>query len=188
MRKGFVTLLAMAVAVAVAGCGNGSIYVRDGVTDGDTFYLADQAFMDRDPVLQSWVAYSLSRSACQLEIGGPNPARVSDYGCEFSARQLMLDTWEENLARDPSIRHGYLDDLVRVREAGFLDEYVVNYYGDSEWQVPIEVDVPTFVAWQRDNLRGHKPETRIIGSWNFSEHTLHSAQYKPSDESRKNSE
>ena len=175
------------IALSVAGCGNGGIYVRDGVTDGDTFYLADQAFMDEDPVLQSWVAYSLSRSACQLDIGGPNPARVSDYGCEFSARQLMLDTWEENLAEDPSIRYDYLDDLVRVREAGFLDEYVVNYYGEESWQVPIEVDVGAFVAWQRNHLRGHKPETRLIGSWNFSEYTTHQALNEPPDETRKTS-
>lgn len=163
------SILALLILTTVAGCGNGSIYVRDGVTDGDTFYLADRAFMDDDPVLQSWVAYSLSRSACQLEIGGPNPARVSDYGCEFSARQLMLDTWEENLDQDPTIRYAYLDDLVRVREAGFLDEYVVAFYGDPEWQVPVEVDVDAFDAWRRDYLDGHEPETRIIGSWNYSQ-------------------
>lgn len=161
----------LAFLLALAGCGNGGIYVRDGVTDGDTFYLADQAFMDEDPILQSWVAYSLARSACQLEIGGPNPARVSDYGCEFSARQLMLDTWEENLKEDPAIRHDYLDDLVRVREAGFLDEYVVRFHGEQSWQVPVEVNVTEFVAWQRTHLPGHKPETRLIGSWNFSQVT-----------------
>ena len=166
-------LILSLLVLALAGCGNGGIYVRDGVTDGDTFYLADQAFMDEDPILQSWVAYSLSRSACQLEIGGPNPARVSDYGCEFSARQLMLDTWEENVANDPALRHDYLDDLVRVREAGFLDEYVVNFYGESEWQVPIEVDVPAFRVWQVDHLRGHEPQTRLIGSWNYSVLTSH---------------
>ena len=184
------TTLICLLALSVAGCGNGGIYVRDGVTDGDTFYLADQAFMDEDPVLQSWVAYSLSRSACQLEIGGPNPARVSDYGCEFSARQLMLDTWEENLAEDPTIRYEYLDDLVRVREAGFLDEYVVSYYGDRNWQVPVEVDVGAFTAWQRDHLRGHKPETRLIGSWNFSSYTNYGAPGvlpdELSDDRRKN--
>ncbi len=164
MRTVFLSL----IAVCMAACGNGGIYVRDGVTDGDTFYLADQAFMDRDPVLQSWVAYSLARSACQLEIGGPNPARVSDYGCEFSARQLMLDSWEENRARDPSLRHAYLDELSRVREAGFLDEYVVDYYRKPNWQVPAEVNVADFRAWRREHLRDHQPETRLIGSWNYS--------------------
>ena len=172
--------LLIAGLLGLAAC-NHSVYTKDGVTDGDTFYLADKAFMDRDPVLQSWVAYSLARSACQLDIGGPNPARVSDYGCEFSARQLMLDTWEENLARDPAIQHEYLDDLVRVREAGHLDEYVVSYYGEPEWQVPVEVDVSSFSLWRESNLVDHKPETRIIGSWNFSVLASHDSNARDSE-------
>ena len=152
--------------VFVAGC-NSEIYVRDGVTDGDTFYLADRAFQDTDPVLQSWVAYSLARSACQLEVGGDNPARVNTYGCEFTARRLLIDTWDEKRALDPSISERYLDDLSKVRNAGYLDEYVVRYFGKRDWQVPAEVNVGEFRDWQREYLRGHKPETRIIGSWNY---------------------
>ena len=158
------------VLMSFAGC-SGEIYVRDGVTDGDTFYLADRAFTDPDPVLQSWVAYSLARSTCQLEVGGDNPARVSTYGCEFSARRLLLDTWTEKQALDPAIREPYLDDLVAVREAGYLDEYVVSYFGKRDWQVPVEVDVGEFRGWQKQNLRGHRPETRIIGSWNYGHKT-----------------
>lgn len=168
-------LLTILIVFSVAACGNGGIYVRDGVTDGDTFYLADRAFTDDDPVLQSWVAYSLARSVCQLDIGGPNPARVSDYGCEFSARLLMLDTWEENLAKNPALKDVYFDDLLRVREAGFLDEYVVDHYGTRDWQVPAEVDLVAFQTWQRVNLRGHEPQTRLIGSWNYSVLTSHSS-------------
>lgn len=161
------TVLALA-PLAVPGC-NGQIYVRDGVTDGDTFYLADRAFSDDDPVLQSWVTYSLARSACQLEIGGKNPARENSYGCEFSARQLLLDSWEGHLLDDPSIQHKYFDDLLMVREAGYLDEYVVHYFGKRKWQVPIEVDVDNFRHWRRKHLRRHRAETRIIGSWNYND-------------------
>ena len=153
--------------LVLAGCSN-EIYVRDHVTDGDTFYLAPQAFVDNDPVLQSWVAYTLMLSACQLDIGGENPARVSDYGCEFSARMLLLDTWERRMARNPEIHNDYLETLTAIREAGFLDEYTVHYYGDDVWQVPIEVDVDEFVVWKRENLGRHKPEKRIIGSWNYA--------------------
>ncbi len=156
------------VLFAVAACDN-RIYLRDGVNDGNTFYLADQAFSDNDPVLQSWVAYSLAKSACQLEIGGDNPARVSAYGCEFSARALMLDTWDDKKDADASVQDSYLDELLSVREAGLLDEYVVHYFGRREWQVPAEVDVKAFRIWRRKHLRGHKPETHIVGSWNYAE-------------------
>lgn len=152
--------------LAVAGC-NTSIYTKDGVTDGDTFYLAPQAWGDDDPVLQSWVAYSLMKSACQLELGGNNPARNSDYGCEFTARQHLVDAWETQRAEHDGAEDRYLDALLRVREAGFLDEYTVRYFSRQHWQVPAEVDIDQFRDWQREHLHGHRPQTRMIGSWNY---------------------
>jgi len=154
------------IAVLLAGC-NPNIYVRDGVTDGDTFYLAPVALADDDPALQSWVAYSLMKSACQLEIGGPNPARASSYGCEFTARMHLLDAWDDQRRQNPAARDAYLDTLFAVREAGFLDEYTAHYFGADHWQVPVEVDLPAFDDWRRQQLRGHRPVTRLVGSWAY---------------------
>ncbi len=158
--------LAFLTLAALAGC-NGSIYTSGGVTDGDTFYLAPRAWSDDDPVLQSWVAYSLSKSTCQLETGGANPARNSSYGCEFTARGHLADTWEEQRAEHVAATDAYLDDLLRVREAGYLDEYTVFFFGQPHWQVPGEVRVDEFRRWKSKHLRGHRPRTRLIGSWNY---------------------
>lgn len=163
-------LLWLAVLVTCTGC-NTEIYVRDGLTDGDTFYLAPIAFVDTDPALQSWVAYSLVRSACQLELGGDNPARRNSYGCEFTARNNLVDAWAEQRAEEPGIADAYLDALLAVREAGFLDEYTVYYFRRDDWQVPAEVDLPAFSRWRAAHLRHHRPQTRIIGSWNYKDRT-----------------
>lgn len=152
--------------LVLAAC-NHSVYTKDGVTDGDTFYLAPRAWADDDPALQSWVAYSLVKSACQLGISGENPSRISDYGCELTARQHLLDTWESQREEHAGASDPYLDALLRVRRAGFLDEYTVYYFGKPRWTVPAEVNVHEFRGWQRANLRRHKPQTRLIGSWNY---------------------
>ena len=159
-------LLALLLLLA-AGC-NSQIYLRDGVTDGDTFFLAPTAWADDDPVLQAWVAYSLMKSTCQLDIGGNPPSRASSYGCEFSARQALLDPWQENRARDPSISDDYLDKLLAVRDAGFLDEYTVRYFERDHWQVPAGVQLDRFAEWRRQHLRRHRARTRLIGSWGYS--------------------
>jgi hypothetical protein len=161
MRKLLFLLL-----LTLAAC-NTSIYTSDGVTDGDTFYLAPRAWADDDPVLQSWVAYSLVRSACKLELGGDNPARNHDYGCEYTARRHLVETWEEQRAEHAGIADPYLDSLLQVRNAGYLDEYTVRYFGRRGWVVPAEVRVNDFQRWQARHLDGHRPETRIIGSWNY---------------------
>jgi hypothetical protein len=163
MRKRIVWLYCLAFALTAAGCSS-NVYLRDGVTDGDTFYLAPRALTDGDPVLQSWVVYSLIRSGCQLEVGGENPARVNTYGCELKARRNLLDSWLKNGKRpDP-----YLDTLLAVRRAGFLEEYVVYYFGKESWQVPNEVDMDAFRDWRRSSLRRHKPETHLVGSWGYA--------------------
>jgi len=156
--------LYLTMALVLAGCST-SVYVRDGVTDGDTFYLAPLAIADNDPALQSWVAYSLIRSACQLDVGGDNPARVSTYDCELRARRNLLETWQ--LKRDQE--DPYLDTLLAVDEAGFLEEYVVYYLGRANWQVPIDIDLGSFGEWRRSRLGRHRAQTRLVGSWGYRE-------------------
>ncbi len=152
---------------AVTAC-SGEIYLRDGVTDGDTFYLSQQALVDSDPVLQSWVSYTLSRSACQLQIGGDNPARNSSFACEVTARRHLVETWSAKKEAGLTVQDAYLDALYDIDQAAYLDEYVVLYFARKNWSVPDGLDVAGFKGWQRKNLAGHKPETRIIGSWNYA--------------------
>lgn len=148
----------------VSGC-NGEIYLRDGVTDGDTFYLAEQALTNDDPVLQSWVSYSLTLSACKLAIGGANPARASSFDCELTARGHLLDTWQEQgaFAADE-----YLDTLTNVRNDGWLAEYVASYFAREAWQIPADLNLNGFEQYRQAALPRHQPATRIVGSWNYA--------------------
>ena len=161
-------LAALSVAGFLVAACSGEIYVRDGVTDGDTFYLAERALTDPDPVLQSWVSYSLTRSACQLQMGGDNPARASSFECELVARRHLLDAWHEQQVRDPDVRDAYLDELQAVLEAEFLPEYVADNFGKAHRDVPADLDKRGYSAWRREHLRRHKPVTRLVGSWNYA--------------------
>lgn len=158
----------LASLVLAAACNN-EIYVRDGVTDGDTFYLAPVALTDDDPVLQSWVAYSLMRSTCQLEIGGPNPARVSSFDCEYRARDILLDTWADKQRSEAGLYDEYLDALRRVDDAGYLDEYVIHYLRRDGWSIPDDIDLGDFEHWRRVELPRHRAETRLVGSWGYAQ-------------------
>lgn len=153
--------------LSIAGC-NSEIYVIDGVTDGDTFYLAERALSDDDPVLQSWVSYSLAKSTCQLQIGGANPARASSYECELTARRLLVDSWREKKAMHRNVEDRYLDQLAEVRDAGFLGDYVAHHFGRKSWRIPGEIDTRAYRRWQRQHIGRHRAETRIVGSWNYA--------------------
>jgi len=147
--------------------GGSEVYTHDGITDGDTFYLAPSALANDDPAFQSWVTYSLMKSACQLEIGGENPARASSFECEFTARTQLVKAWIEKHQQNQSIADEYLDVLVAVQEAGFLAEYTSYFFARKQWTLPEGLRVKEFEVWRRQHLRRHRPVTRIIGSWNY---------------------
>lgn len=146
----------------------GEIYTRDGVTDGDTFYLAPAALSNDDPAYQSWVAYSLMKSTCQLTIGGHNPARASSFDCELTARRHLVNAWEEKRQQNQEITDKYLDALSDVKFSGFLAEYTVKYFGKKHWELPEGLRVTEFEQWRKQNLRRHRPVTRVTGSWNYA--------------------
>lgn len=162
------SLVPAALALLLVAC-NGEIYVRDGVTDGDTFYLAERALHDPDPVLQSWVRYSLAKSVCQLAIGGDNPARATSFECELTAREHLLESWAGARAEAPAtVDDRYLEELRAVAQSGLLPEYVWHYFEKAAWEPPDGLDLARFDAWRRSHLAGHAPETRLIGSWGYA--------------------
>ena len=153
------------VALVLVGCQPG-LYLKDGTTDGDTFYLAPAAYASDDPAVASWVRYSLIRSTCQLEVGGDNPARVSRYACEHTAREHLVDAWREQQQGEPA-SNAYLDTLVAVQEAGFLGEYTAFYFATPAWRLPETLDLDAFKRWRRENLVRHNPQTRLVGYWGY---------------------
>jgi hypothetical protein len=84
------------------------------------------------------------------------------------ARRLLLQTWAEQKAKAPDSRDEYLDDLVQVAAAGYLDEYVAGFLEKKQWELPDDLETRAFWKWQRKNLRGHEPQTKITGSWNYA--------------------
>lgn len=146
------------------------IYVKDGVTDGDRFSLPPYVYASDDPVLQSWVAYGLARSVCQLEMGGPNPARNMSFDCELTAREALVTRWRQSVTvGEATPSETYLNALLDTADAGYLDEYVWHYLRRRDWTAPEALDLEGFSEWRTEVLtRRHKPETRIVGSWGYA--------------------
>jgi hypothetical protein len=153
--------------LALHGCA-GDIYLRDGVTDGDTFYLSQQAMMEDDAVTQSWVRYSLARSACKLAIGGDNPARNSSYECELTARRHLVTAWSDYEVFSNQGGGRYLNELQQVSERGYLEEYVAHHFRRRHWHMPEDLDLSGYRRWEKRSLPEHRPETRLKGSWNYA--------------------
>ncbi len=163
----FATCLAVVAAMSLAGC-RGDVYLRDGVVDGDTFYIPPQAAIDPDPVVQAWIRYSLARSLCQLELADENPARATSFDCEHRGREQLVGAWIEYTSADDALADEYLDDLRFVYRSDLLPEYVAANFARRSWSLPADLEMRRFRDWQRRELRGHRPTTRLIGNWVYS--------------------
>ena len=81
---------------------------------------------------------------------------------------MLISAWHEKQSLDPTVTDPYLDELQRVQETGFLEEYVARHFAARHWTLPDNLDSRDYRHWSRRNLQGHKPETRITGSWNYA--------------------
>lgn len=158
-------LFVLVFTVILAGC-QSDIYLRNGVTNGDTFFLAPLAHASDDPSVASWVRYSLILSTCQLQIGGELPSRNSSFDCEFTARQHLVEAWQE-LRLAGQQEDEYLDSLLDVKTAGFLAEYTAHYFNRSGWALPSDLEAAAFTRWRKEQLAGHRPQTRLVGHWGY---------------------
>ncbi|MEM7612753.1 MAG: hypothetical protein AAF270_13790 [Pseudomonadota bacterium] len=167
--RGAAAIVGLTITLVLSGC-NTAVYVRDGVTDGDRFSLPPHVYADDSPVLQSWVAYSLARSICQLEMGGDNPARNSSFECELSARDSLVSRWRELGTADAADNSdvAYLNTLVAADNAGLLREYVWQELRRNSWATPDSLKLSEYREWAGEALgRGHRAQTQIIGSWGY---------------------
>ncbi|MEN7343893.1 MAG: hypothetical protein AAAFM81_13165 [Pseudomonadota bacterium] len=161
----------IAAILLIIGCDT-RVYVKEGVTDGNRFSLPAMVELSPDPVVQSWVAYSLAKSVCQLEMGGENPARNNSFACELSSREVLVDRWSDYGSVDTGERSDdaqYLDQLAEASDAGFLDEYVWQFMAQRDWTQPASLELEAFKRWRQEQptWRRHRAVTRIIGSWGY---------------------
>ena len=173
-RPGHAVALLLA-ALACVACDT-RVYVRDGVTDGSRFALPADAHSDSDPVRQAWIAYSLARSICQLDMGGDNPARNSSFSCERDARETLAEHWNRSRAdltlagKRLRATQGarYLDLMSAAYAADALDGYVWTHLRERGWSGPPDAAVARYRDWAAQHLpTQHRAETRIIGSWGY---------------------
>ncbi len=62
-------------------------------------------------------------------------------------------------------RDEYLDLLLRVEEANFLEEYVWFHFRERGWPQPDWLELGEFESWRAQHLAWHRPQTRFIRDW-----------------------
>ena len=51
----------------------------------------------------------------------------------------------------------------------FVSHCYIDLHALTGGQLPADMQSGAFHDWRREFLRGHKPQTRLTGSWNYAE-------------------
>jgi tetratricopeptide (TPR) repeat protein len=118
--------------------------------------------------LAAWIAYGAARAKLfEGRQGRVRNQTGDDFALELAARAALADVWGELRAKADK-PNAYLDLLFDVRQAGYLDEYVVTYFARPGWTVPGEslgdFDLAGFTRWGQTRLRDHQPVTLVTAT------------------------
>jgi hypothetical protein len=112
-----------------------------------------------------WTTYALMLYACSSTSRGNGNEDAPTFACEVEARDFTADSWAREKTKDPKAVDAYLDDLLKVKNNGFLEAYVKYYFPRPEWGDIAVANYSDFLVWKVKNLSAHVSETRLIASF-----------------------
>jgi hypothetical protein len=97
------------------------------------------------------VAFTREHPHTRPPCGGP---LVAGFAAELAARRAALDEYRRSATR---WRAPYFEQLLRIDEAGLLEEYVWHYLRNERWDTvpPTELDLPSFDRFRERELVTH---------------------------------
>lgn len=111
-----------------------------------------------------WLGYLIARANYikqhENEYADVKGILIPHFAEEVDARSKAARTYEELSAKDKKLHDDYFEDLVKVEEAGFMEEYVWTYLRQSTWA---DSERPSklaeFASWKEANLPNHRAVT-----------------------------
>jgi len=158
----FVPMLAAACASRATGGGAGT---PAPAADHAVVNVGPEAVAQGGQALAAWILYGATRAKLfEARLGRFHNQSGDDYALELGARAAMAGFWSEQRARADR-PNAYLDLLVDLQQAGFLDEYVLAFFARPGWTVPGQAlatfDLGGFTSWRGKRLDGHQPVTLV---------------------------
>jgi tetratricopeptide (TPR) repeat protein len=108
----------------------------------------------------AWLAYTTAQAATYeaARKAGDGNGSPDDFIVEAAARKALASVWRQARAGQSPPADAYLDQLVAIDDAGFIDEYVLSTFASPGWVVPAAAlggtDLPAFWRWANANVPG----------------------------------
>jgi len=119
-----------------------------------------------EPVLVIDGSVSQDAMPAWIGYGGSLISSIKDghkhdcFDTELKAHEFMADFWLK--VKEEKHTDTYIEELVKVRNASYLREYVWTFFRTPAWGAPPDgLKIVEFWNWRADRLRGHRPQTLV---------------------------
>lgn len=156
--------VARAQKVVPLGSNGGAGHASQTATAAGKPKIDIDASLRKDPnATVVWIAYGV-----WLGLHHPNLAQeqaaglrvyVPTFDVDYSARTNQINVWNQIKAKDPTVINVYMVQIEAINAAGFLREYVWEYYRQPGWQAPPDLSLARFDAWRKQHLPDLRAET-----------------------------
>lgn len=149
--------VASAEPATAAGAQDGSTHATQAAPTSPRLKIEVDASLHRDPTAMAvWVAYGvwlgLHHPGLDRERAAGLHVYVPTFDVDYSARANQITVWNEIKAKDPSITNKYMMQLEAIDTAGFMREYVWEFYHRTGWTAPPGLAIARFDAWRKQHL------------------------------------
>lgn len=114
--------------------------------------------------LASWFSYAGIINS-DLEVfskENPGTEYIRSYETELKARKHMIDSYQQmftNMKLQETDKDEYLEEVKKISDSGFIQEYVFYSFNKYNWQVPEGLREKDYQEWMQSNLPNHQPQT-----------------------------
>ena len=151
MKKTFRLILLFSLSMAAIGCKS---------TGAETYRITFDPAVDNLFVQSAWIAYTapIRNDMLQHYKKYPKGDYIVPYNVETDARNNLINFYSQ-IKKENEIYDDYIEDLIKIRTAGMLNEYIFFSFNPGNWINDKNFEKDSYMEWMNDNMSAHIPLT-----------------------------
>jgi len=125
-----------------------------------------KSITDKPALVSVWRQYGELKAKWRTEIFHKEYPTETKYRYtfreEYDCRMLLANQWETLKKSNPRFSDEYLDNLVRVKNSRYFNEYIFSCFKKGDWKVDKDsFYLDEYKKWAKNNMKGSKKQTKV---------------------------
>jgi hypothetical protein len=154
MKNTFKMIFVLYLVLVLFGC------VSTPRDNGNYRVIYDPSVSSNPMIMGAWMQYTahIRNDMSKYYVENPEGNYLIPYNVELTARNSLIDFYLR-VQKDYKINDAYIDDLIKIRNANLLNEYVFFSFNPDNWINKENFEEENLNEWIKNNMPTHIPLT-----------------------------